>query len=290
MKRTAIAVTLISMTASLICCTKRSDQPVTAASQPRPSGATQTQASQTTPQSAPAPSAQSEADKTCQALEARTKELDPSYPGYERERKIQKRGYTDKEYTEFKDCSRRLENEKPFLSFDNQMIDWIYIKFGMTREDVVKRIPAGRVLEDCKPFPPNHTKVVSECRYQLDLSPEIANVSGPPDVATVFFDSNGRLIEWNFSVFLPKNSPRLEEKDTSAVIRYWRDEVVRNLGVPDEQDDHSSYWRFGSRSQKDEFGNPKALESVALAVRPEGKFFFLTITYTDDENYRDQNN
>lgn len=290
MKRTIIAVALL-LTAGLSTeCDNHSDQPVTAAGQPQSSGATQTQASQTTPQSAPAPSAQLEADKTCQGLEARKKDLDPSYPGYERERKIQKRGYTDKEYTAFKDCSRKLENEKPLLSFDNQMIDWIYIKFGMTREDIVKRVPAGRVLEDCKPFPPNHTKVVTECRYQLDLSPEIANVTGPPDVATVFFDSNGRLIKWNCSVFLPKSSPRLEEKDTSAVIRYWRDEVIRNLGIPDEQDDHSAYWRFGSRSQKDEFGNPKALESVALAVRPGGKFFFLTITYTDDENYRDQSN
>jgi hypothetical protein len=165
MKRAIFAVALISATVTLIGCTKRSDQPLTAASQPQPSAATQSQASQTTPQSAPAPVAQSEADKTCQALESRQKELDPSSPGYRRERKIQKRGYTDKEYTAFKDCSRKLENEKPLLSFDNDIYTVDHLKFGMTREDIVKRNSLLAHLEDCKPFPSNRTKVATSCRY-----------------------------------------------------------------------------------------------------------------------------
>ncbi len=50
MNRTIIAISLISLTASLICCTKQSESPMTVASQPQPSAAHQTQASQAAPQ------------------------------------------------------------------------------------------------------------------------------------------------------------------------------------------------------------------------------------------------
>ena len=96
----------------------------------------------------------SEADKTCQALEARREELDATdETGV---RKIKERSYADKEYTALKECLRihddNLRQEKPLLSFDSELGDVQGLTFGMNRKQVEEGLGGNWRSDGCTQF------------------------------------------------------------------------------------------------------------------------------------------
>lgn len=297
MKRTIIAVSILLAVGLSVGCDKQPDQISTA--QPRPETAA---APQPVAERMPVPEAKEVAppvltadQQRCEALEDRWGELDPSYDP-KSNRRIEKRGFSDSgidaDYNALKECHRNadedLRQEKPELKFGS---GFAYgLKFGMTEAEIeAPNRLIGKWTVECKPLTYPGTKVASMCDHWNadEFTARISRQLGLGDkvpFVTVMFDSDGRLIALTAGDWVSAQA----YKNTSNVIRFWRNETLSQLDIPDQQSELSARWYFKSKSLKDKYGTPKTLESVGLSAARQRNSFFVTVTYTDDENYRQE--
>ncbi|MGC2729251.1 MAG: hypothetical protein WA254_08635 [Candidatus Sulfotelmatobacter sp.] len=235
----------------------------------------------------------------CEALDDRWEELEGmqmEHRDKNRDRRIEKRGFTDSatdaDYNALKQCHRnRDENlrlEKPALECCRDGVSGL--KFGMSEAEIEAPTHfVGKWTVACKPMTNVGTKIASMCNYLNadEVTARISRQSGLGDrvpYVIAFFDSDGRLILFTRGDWVPASA----YENTSNVIRFWRNEDLSYLDIPDQQSENSAAWYFKSKSAIDKQGMHKTLESVSLITARQGNSFSVTVTYTDDENYRQE--
>lgn len=184
---------------------------------------------------------------------------------------------SDKERFYLVKCVRRDRPEKPLLVFRNR---WVrHLQFGMTQEEIATPGVAldGRWLFDsCNQSDADkdaYMQAVVRCRYWY--SPNGNAVVGAR-VLQLAFGSDDRLKEWEYREFFSKANSSVQSVLTKVTN-------LADLGLADWETKTSMSWNFHSKTELNNFGVSKTLETVDVSVVDVDGATSIGITYHDAE-------